>query len=529
MRKLSNLNNIEMRKYNRNGAIALLSVVLTSYVNSSAQIIDWALEPTFKNIELYSSNTYKVKDNLNRFWLINEEGRKLYDPEVANGFVLKYDSITPLTNGYGLLIDYDVPKQAWRLKAIFDNNRQTVKAIPEKDKLYLGDHAYFSENMIPVRKDNKKYGYITPAGIPATKFNYEVAFPFSEGKAAVSKDKKNYVYADYFGNENSVSPAAGKKFVICSTFYEGEASVLNSLGQAFRIDERLMPIAPLDVNSLELDAEGVNFKQTPGSVLGMEEAIIVDTDGYETVVRDNKTGYSRDGKIIVKPQFINGQDVNNGIALVTAHSGTGLLRIIPDSLNISLTTSENKLTTDTLENLKLKYNVPVGNQDIITLTDHEGKDLLFSRVSNQELEFAIPKGKIVRLQITGAHDLIKADTLLKTPSFLQLASLEDDDDQSEISIAVSPLSVTADAKKQATVAVKVSNTSTETKQFSVVISGSGIAGGGTFKVKLAPGKSKTFYPVITKIVRKEKRTITVTADGKKVSKAINVTPKAVKL
>ena len=517
-----------MRKCNCKGVITLLSVILTVYANSSAQIIDWALEPTYKNIELYHTDTYKVTDNLDKVSLMTDEGRRIYDPNAANGYGQTYDSITPVTNGYGLLIDYDFPKHAWRLKAIFDAANHTVTAIPEKDKFYLGDHAYFSENMLPVRKDNKKYGYISTAGIPATKFSYEIVFPFSEGKAAVSKDRKSFVYTDFFGNDNAVAPAAGKKFIICSTFYGGEASVVNSLGQAFRIDERLMPIATLDANSLELDASGVNFKQTPGSTIGMQEALIVDTDDYETFTLNGKTGYVKGGKIIVKPQFDAGDIVCNGTVPVKVGAETGLLRIMPDSLSITLATSENKVSADSLENLNLKYNVPVGTRDRIKLSDSDGKDILFSRLSNQELEFAIPKGKIVRLQIIGSHGLIKADTLLKTPSFLSLASL-DDNDNSGIDIAVSPMSVTADAKKQATVAVKVTNTSTETKQLSVVISGTGIAGGGTFKVKLAPGKSKTYYPVITKIVRKEKRTITVTAGGKKVSRAIQVTPKAVKL
>lgn len=517
-----------MRKCNCKGFFALLSVILTVYANSSAQIIDWALEPTYQNIELYYPDTYKVKDNLGKVSLMTDEGRRIYDPSVANGYGLTFDSITPVTNGYGLLIDYDLSKQAWRLKAIFDARNRSISSISDKDKFYLGDHAYFSENMLPVRKDNKKYGYISTAGIPATKFNYEIVFPFSEGKAAVSKDRKSFVYTDFFGNDNPVAPAAGKKFIICSTFFDGEASVVNSLGQAFRIDERLMPIATLDANSLELDASGVNLKQTPGSTIGMPEALLVDEDGYEPFTLNGKTGYAKDGKIIVRPQFEAAEIVSNCTAPVKIGKEMGLLRIMPDSLNITLTTSENKVSADTLENLNLKYNVPVSNRDRIKLSDSDGKDILFSRLSNQELEFAIPKGKVIRLQITGSYDLIKADTLLKTPSFLSLASL-DDNDNSGIDIAMSPMSVTADAKKQATVAVKVTNTSTETKQLSVVISGTGIAGGGTFKVRLAPGKSKTYYPVITKIVRKEKRTITVTAGGKKVSRAIQVTPKAVKL
>lgn len=528
---------------------SFMAISLISAVGVRAQIYDWALHPTMKSIDLYADNTFKVKDTNNKCWLLNNEGYKIYDPMMENAYTMKYDSISPIIGGYGLLMDYDPSRQGWRLSGVYNANNQSIKNFSEKDKFYVDEYAFFSENLLPVRKDNKKYGYITPDGVQVTKFAFESAMPFNEGKAAVSKNKSklnqliqkailngqsfgNFTYIDYSGNERPVSPAAGKKLILCTTFMDGEATVVSSTGQSFRIDERMQPITVIDQDQIELDDAGVNIKLTPNSTVGVRAKASLPHSNIRKTIRDGKIGYLKNGKTIIVPQFDTAGDFNCGLIPVSVNSRIGLIRLIEDSLEVSISMSKNPVNNDTVENLIIKHNIPIKGSDHIKITDIDNKNVLYSRISENQYEFVTPKAKNVRLSIVGEYDLIKLDTLLKTPVFTQLEALNSqgiEKDDSGVAISMSPLSVNADAKKQGVLSVKITNTSAETQTIPVNITGVGLTGGGNYKIKLAPGQSKTYYPVLTKIVRKEKRNVTVKAGGKKISRAIQVNPKAVEL
>ncbi len=547
---LTTLNKTDRMNYNTIAKTAFfLGISLLSSVGMRAQIYDWALRPTLKSIELYADNAYKAKDTNNKSWLLNDEGYKIYDPSMEYSYTVKYDSISPIIGGYGLLMDYDYSRQGWRLAGVYNASNQTVKNFSEKDKYYVDEYAFFSENLLPVRKDNKKYGYITPDGVQVTKFAFESAIPLNEGKAAVSKSKakinqfidktiKNspssgsYSYIDYSGNDVAISPAVGKKIILSTTFMNGEATVVSSTGQCFRIDQRMQPITVIDQDQIELDGAGVNVKITPNSTLGIQTNATLQPSEITKIIRNGKIGYQKNGKTIIVPQFDSAGDYNRGLIPVSVNSKVGLIRLVEDSLEVSLSLSNNPARSDTIENLIAKHNVPIDGTDLIRITNVDNKNVPYSRLDLNKLEFVTPKAKNVRLSIVGEYDLIKLDTLLKTPAFRQLEELNSqgiETDGSGVSVVISPLSVNADSKKQGVLSVKITNTSAETQTIPVNITGVGLTGGGNYKVKLAPGQSKTYYPVLTKIVRKEKRNVTVKAGSKKITRAVQVNPKAVAL
>ena len=529
----------------------LFVISIISVISVKAQLYDWALRPTLKSIDLYADNAYKVKDSNNKCWLLNDEGYKVYDPLMENAYSLKYDSITPIIRGYGLLLNFDQSKLGWRLAGVYNANNQSIKNFSEKEKFYVDEYAFFSENLLPVRKDNKKYGYITPDGVQVTKFTYESAMPFNEGKAAVSKNKDkltqfllkglfngysygNYTYIDYSGNEVPISPAAGKKIILSTTFMDGEATVISSTGQCFRIDERMQPITVIDQDQIDLDGAGVNIKLTPNSTLGIPIKISEPHSDIKQIICDGKVGFQKNGKTVIVPQFEKAGEFNRGLIPVSLNSQyTGLIHFVEDSLEVTLSSSKNQIKNDSLENLVIKHNVPIDGSERIKITDTDNKNVLFSRsFDGYQLEFVTPKVKNVRLTIIGEYDLIKLDTLLKTPVFTQLEALKNqgiEADGSGVSILISPLSVNADAKKQGVLSVKITNTSDESQTIPITITGVGLTGGGNYKVTLSPGQSKTYYPVLTKIFRKEKRNVTVKAGGKKITRAVQVNPKAVSL
>lgn len=484
-----------MPEYKLMGAVALAAAALCMPAFSGNKVKEWVIAPTQKAIRPFSKNAVKITDENNRQWLLDKDGHKIFVASVMNGFNTSYDSITPLTGGYALLLNYDFSKKGWRINGLYNDKEQIIVNINPKDKYYLSDNAFFSEGFMPVRKDNKKLGYINKKGFASSKFTYEVANPYSCGKAVVSKDRKNYVYLDEQGKENSIAPAAGKNFSMCSTFVEGKAYVVNGQGQAFIIDERLMPVSPTPPTEITLSREGVNLAAAPDVDLGQADK----------------------------------EELCEGFKIVTTPTGIGITHELPDTLSVSLRLSENALTADSLENIVIKHNVGIGYRDKISVTDSKDKELLFSKIGEDEIEFANVKGRKVRFRVIGDFGLLRADTIMDTPSTLAMKNNNEKEADTGVSIAVSPMSVTANDKRQGVVAVKVTNTSAQSQDLSVVLSGTGMAGGGTFKVKLAAGKSKTYYVTFTKIVKKELRTLSVSAGGKKVVKSIQVVPKAVKL
>ena len=87
---------------------SLFAIYLISVVSMRAQLYDWALRPTLKTIDQYADNAYKAKDTNNKSWLLNDEGYNIYDPSIENAYSLKYDSISPIIGGYGLLMNFDL-------------------------------------------------------------------------------------------------------------------------------------------------------------------------------------------------------------------------------------------------------------------------------------------------------------------------------------------------------------------------------------------------------------------------------------
>ena len=93
-----------------------------------------------------------------------------------------------------------------------------------------------------------------------------------------------------------------------------------------------------------------------------------------------------------------------------------------------------------------------------------------------------------------------------------------------IGIAIAPSKVKANANDVASVVVTLTNQTGEAVEFEAVITGNQLITKKE-KVSLDAGQSKKIYATFTKIIKEEKRVVTVTVpDMNKVSKSITVEP-----
>lgn len=93
-----------------------------------------------------------------------------------------------------------------------------------------------------------------------------------------------------------------------------------------------------------------------------------------------------------------------------------------------------------------------------------------------------------------------------------------------IGIAIAPSKVKANADDVASVVVTLTNQTGEAVEFEAVITGNQLITKKE-KVSLDAGQSKKIYATFTKIIKEEKRVVTVTVpDMNKVSKSITVEP-----
>lgn len=209
---------------------------------------DWIIEPKYTRITPYSDNLVKV-GLYNKVGILDFSG-KVIVPVTA-------DSITYLQNGYALVLQ--VNNQDYQLIGILHAD-MTYHKIDEK--YFIGDYAFFSEHKLPVRKLKMMqdfYGYIDPTGQPVTKFSYSMAYPFSEGLAAVSsgtiiKLKHNKMtYINELGLELKLDKSLGTIYGATS-FRNGEAMVTRKDKATFFIDRNGQVIREDKVENISFDS-----------------------------------------------------------------------------------------------------------------------------------------------------------------------------------------------------------------------------------------------------------------------------------
>lgn len=523
-----------------------------------AAIPQWAVEPRYRAIHRYAPGIYKGKKSNGKVVLFKNDDKKiLKDP---TSFTSSFDSITPIRGGYGLLLNFDRDNdvKAWRIMGVFDASKESVRLFDSNYRFYMDAYPFFSESLMPVFNEKHRFGYINLQGLPTTRFDYIMAYPFNEGLGAVIKAKRAWpgvknifngkIHADKLddcfhvnasGMEFHPDKELGKKIILASTFKNDRAVIVNKDGEAHIINKKMEKVGNIEPASVMLDDMHALLDDTPPLVYLQPDSLPDPrTDGLTILGSEGLYGFMDGEHELVPLQFNAVDDFDDSQAVVTNSFGTGIIKIVDEDLSFNHSSSRDEKTNEIKH--VVQYNIPESLRKnaaklLFSLTDSEGNSVKYRNdAAKQQLLWSGNQDMVV-IRITDAFGLViyeddllsqhtdekktNKSTKTKEKKLIQLPDL---------SIAIGPGIVTANAQRQASVQITVKNNSKETKSFTLSASGQGFSGVNV-NVSLAPGKSRSVYGTLSNIIRTEKRTITVSAGNRRTSRTISVKPKAIKL
>ncbi|MGN6568847.1 MAG: WG repeat-containing protein, partial [Flavipsychrobacter sp.] len=147
----------------------------------------------------------------------------------------------------------------------------------------------FSYKLIPV-KETSEWGYIDSKGATKIPFNYQMAYPFSEGLAQVTDENGKVGYINEYGTY-VIKP----QYKSGTYFSEGQAFVVGDEGYPECIDKK-------------------------GSVLFVLKDIAIASvysEGLAVVYTNGKYGFiNKEGKIVINPQYDVADNFSEGLAAV---------------------------------------------------------------------------------------------------------------------------------------------------------------------------------------------------------------------
>jgi hypothetical protein len=177
--------------------------------------------------------------------------------------------------------------------------------------------------LFPARQDNK-WGYIDKTGRLVVDFQYDEAWDFSDGMAAVRVGGK-WGYVDESG-KTAIAP----QFSDGSDFSDDRAQVSTPTGIGYidKTGKLVIPPNPEWLGGFQFSEglagvplqKGYGFIDTAGKlVFRLPDATSVGyfSEGLATVREWEATGYiDRSGTFVIEPRFTYGSEFSNGLAMV---------------------------------------------------------------------------------------------------------------------------------------------------------------------------------------------------------------------
>jgi len=163
---------------------------------ASGQIMEWVIQPSYKNIVCMGKNLYKVKNANGKWGVYNTSTNNMTVP-------VEYDNIGPLVEERSLILDV----QGERLYGIIDEQgspvSQLVPASQRPDFAVMKEYPYYSDGLLVVGQPSGQYynyGYVDKQGNQKVPFKFLYACPFNNGQAMVYNTNRNYQIIDNGGN-----------------------------------------------------------------------------------------------------------------------------------------------------------------------------------------------------------------------------------------------------------------------------------------------------------------------------------------
>ena len=180
---------------NRKTFITTLLMCLLVSMETSGQIMEWTIQPSYKDIVYLGKDLYKVKGTNGKWGIYNTSNSELTVP-------VEYDNIGPLVDDRCLILD----GQGVGLYGIIDEQGNPVgpliSASQRPSMVVMKDYPYYSDGLLVVGQPSGQYynyGYVDKQGNPRGSFQYLYACPFDHGQAMVRTKKGAYQIIDKQG------------------------------------------------------------------------------------------------------------------------------------------------------------------------------------------------------------------------------------------------------------------------------------------------------------------------------------------
>lgn len=286
----------------------------------TSQNIQWSIRPQYDDINLYSSQVYKYR-NEDKVGLLNKQGIHLLPYEV--------DSITNIVGGYALALNKVNAK--WKIEGIYEAEGASYNVV--KGNFYTTRYPFFSEGLLCVSGNNDKQGYINSAGLEVISCQFLEARPFCEGLASVELKQHQVIYINERFDTNGKRPLIisfhNGDLTFGSSFKNGKALVGNYSDFAF-IDQRGNKIKNYKVSEGKIpinktDYTFIDFKEPNAKQLS---SLYIEENKTVTAYQENGLwGYKSNGITLLPNQLEMAFPFINGYAKAKSKGKYGLLSL----------------------------------------------------------------------------------------------------------------------------------------------------------------------------------------------------------
>lgn len=175
----------------------VLFISIVSSLTLNAQVLEWAIKPSFKDIVPMGGDLYKVKNSNGKWGVFNvSTGEQTIKAE--------YDSITPLVGKRALILGAD----GQDLYGIISEKGTPVQPlVPSSGKpeyIIHREYPYYSEGLLAIGQIQHngvvKFGYVGEQGEQIIPCRSYYASPFNQGLAMIWNGGKSYQIIDTSGN-----------------------------------------------------------------------------------------------------------------------------------------------------------------------------------------------------------------------------------------------------------------------------------------------------------------------------------------
>ncbi len=303
-----------------------------------------------------------------------------------------------------------------------------------------------------------------------------------------------------------------------TTFKNGEAlvitkdnryCVINTSGQLLKIDNNIV---------LSFDEYYAIGQHADKSAKGTKSRIVY--DGPTVYSEDDLYGYKQGSAIVLPAQFDDAQPFSRGYAIASKDNKYGLLKLYPGYFQCRSSVGSLKSVDAGMESVDYVVTVPQAWQEAeleLFCSNDRGEKVNLSQPECEKhriFSLVLPKKETRNLLLEGENLQLWNSSMIKNVSNVA-------GNDTGIGIAIAPSKVKANADDVASVVVTLTNQTGEAVEFEAVITGNQLITKKE-KVSLDAGQSKKIYATFTKIIKEEKRVVTVTVpDMNKVSKKYN--------